>query len=319
VSVTADGKKTVVAIGEVLWDLLPDCTHLGGASFNFAYRVNSLGDCGLMVSRLGADDLGDRALEAVRGLGMATTYLQRDDAHATGTVNVSFDDKGMPDYFIVPDVAYDYIEPTEALRSAVAQADCLCFGTLVQRRERTRQTLQHLLEQAADCLKVLDINLRKDCYGRETVEYSLSHADLLKLNDDEVRLLSELLAIPSSEPVAFCQEIMARCPVQHCLVTFGESGALACSRTGEAAYEPGYRVEVADSIGSGDAFTAGFVHRYLHGATVGEACHFGNMLGAIVATQVGATQPVSPETLQRLDRIAIEKQVLPELQQYVVG
>ena len=316
---TANGRKMVVAIGEVLWDLLPDCTHLGGASFNFVYRVNSLGDCGLMVSRLGADDLGDEALEAVRRLGVATDLLQRDDRHATGTVRVSFDEQGMPDYFIVPDVAYDFIEPTEGLREAVARADCLCFGTLAQRSERTRETLHGLLEAAPNCLKVLDINLRKDCYSRETVRYSLSHADILKLNDDEVRSLGELLGISCSGPIEFCQRIVEQYPVQHCLVTFGESGALCCSRAGQVVYEPGYCVEVADSIGSGDAFTAGFVHRYLHGATVQAACQFGNRLGALVATQVGATQVVSLEALERLAVLAVERRTLPEFEQYVVG
>ena len=307
-----------MAIGEVLWDILPDCTHLGGASFNFAYRINSLGDCGLIASRLGTDDLGDRALEAIAGFGMATTYLQRDDVRPTGTVEVSFDEQGMPDYLIVPDVAYDYIERVESLSDAVAQADCLCFGTLVQRSAMTRETLWHFLERATDCLKVLDINLRKDCYSRETVTYSLGHADLLKLNDDEVRRLSELLGLSCSEPVSFCQDVMGRYPVRHCLVTFGENGALCCSRTGQVVYEPGYCVEVADSIGSGDAFTAGFVHRYLHRATVQEACHFGNVLGALVATQIGATHPVSSEALQPFEAGAVERRALPELERFVV-
>jgi fructokinase len=216
-------------------------------------------------------------------------------------------------------VAYDFIEPTEGLRDAVTRADCLCFGTLVQRSRRTRQTLYGLLEATPDCLKVLDINLRKDCYSRDTVQYSLGHADLLKLNDDEVRMLGELLEISCSGPVEFCQRIVERYPVQHCLVTFGESGALCCSRTGQVVYEPGYRVEVADSIGSGDAFTAGFVHRFLHGATVQEACHFGNGLGALVATQVGATQVVSLEALERLDALAVERRTLAEFERYVVG
>jgi fructokinase len=316
---TADDRKTVVAIGEVLWDMLPDCTRLGGAPFNFTYRTNGLGDSGIMVSRLGKDDLGDEALEAIRGLGMVTDFLQRDDAHPTGTVRVSFDEQGMPDYFIVPGVAYDHIEFTEALRGAVAQADCLCFGTLVQRSERTRETLYQLLGQAADYLKVLDINLRKDCYNRKTVAYSLGHANLLKLNDDEVRLLSELLTMSASEPIAFCREIMRRYPAQHCLVTFGENGALVCSRQGEVVYEPGYGVEVVDSIGSGDAFTAGFVSRYLHGATVQEACHFGNVLGALVATQVGATEPISLEALRQFEAGARERQALPEFERFIVG
>jgi fructokinase len=132
-------------------------------------------------------------------------------------------------------------------------------------------------------------------------------------------LLSELLEMSKFEPIAFCQEIMRRYPAQHCLVTFGENGALVCSGTGEVVYEPGYRVKVADSIGSGDAFTAGFVHRYLHGATVQDACHFGNMLGALVATQVGGTEPISPEGLGQFEVGVGERWTLPEFERFVVG
>jgi len=306
-----------VAFGEILWDMLPDCTRLGGAPFNFTYRINSLGDEGLMISRLGSDALGDKALEAVRSLGVETSLLQRDPVHPTGTVQVTFENDHMPDYLIVPEVAYDYIESTDALVQAVARADCLCFGTLVQRSETTRRTLVQLIESSSNCLRVLDINLRKKCYSPDTVKYSLGHADLLKLNDDEVRLLVPLLGMASNRPVSFCEQIMELYPIQHCLVTFGENGALVVSQTGEKIYEPGYRVKLADSLGSGDAFTAGFVHKYLRAATVQDACHFGNVLGAIVATQVGATEPISPEQIEQFERVVAERNILSEFERFI--
>jgi fructokinase len=312
------GKKTILAAGEVLWDLLPDGPRLGGALFNLAARINRLGDRALMVSRLGRDALGDEALVAVRSLGLETTLLQRDQVHPTGTVQVRFDEKGIPDYLIVPEVAYDYIEPGEVLDDAVSHADCFCFGTLVQRTEGTRKTLRDLLARAEDCLRVLDINLRKDCYSREIVEYSLGHADLLKLNDDEVRMLDELLDVSSGDPAVLCAEMMTRYPLQHCLVTFGENGALVVSRTGETIYEPGYRVDVVDTLGSGDAFTAGFVHKVLHGAAVRQACRFGNVLGAMVAMQAGGTEPIAPEAIVCFERDGAERNTLPELERFTV-
>jgi len=337
-------ERTIVAFGEILWDMLPDCTRLGGAPFNFTYRINSLGDEGLMISRLGSDALGDKALEAVRSLGVETSLLQRDPVHPTGTVQVTFDDNHRPGYLIVPEVAYDYIEPTDALGDAVARADCLCFGTLVQRGATTRRTLAQLIECSSkastelsrtSCLRVLDINLRKKCYSLDTVKYSLGHADLLKLNDDEVRLLVPLLGMASkastelsrtSCTVTFCEQIMELYPIQHCLVTFGQNGALVVSQSGEKIYEPGYRVKLADSLGSGDAFTAGFVHKYLRAATLKDACHFGNVLGAIVATQIGATEPISPEQIEEFEppcflakarRGVVERNILSEFERFI--
>jgi len=314
---TGTRAKTILAVGEVLWDLLPDGRRLGGAVFNFAYRADSLGDRSLVVSRLGKDALGDEAAETIARFDLDATGLQRDEAHPTGTVQVQFDDKGIPDYFIVPNVAYDHIEPTEALDQALTSADCLCFGTLVQRSATTRGTLYDLLERATDCLKVLDINLRKDCFSRETVEYSLGHADLLKLNDDEVRTLDGMLDLSNGDPVGFCEAIMNRYPVEHCLVTFGSHGALVCSRDGACVYEPGCQVKVVDTLGSGDAFTAGFVHRYLRGAPVREACRCGNLLGALVATQTGGTEPVSHQAIAAFEAEISERNVLAQFERFI--
>ena len=143
-------KKTVMAFGEVLWDILPSCVVLGGAPFNFAYRVHSLGDTGLMVSRLGWDELGRKAFDKILSLGLDAGLIQWDDDAPTGTVQVSFDAQNHPDYVIVPNVAYDRIEFTETLAKTAERVDCLCFGTLAQRAGTSRATLGELLEAAAD-------------------------------------------------------------------------------------------------------------------------------------------------------------------------
>ena len=247
-------KKTILAFGELLWDILPSCTVLGGAPFNFVYRVNSLGDMGLMVSRIGRDELGRKAFDQVIQLGLDTTYIQWDEYLPTGTVQVSFDEDNNPDFVIVPKVAYDQIKLTGTLVEAASTADCLCFGTLSQRSEKTRKTIEQLLERADKSLKFLDINLRKDCYNPETVSFSLRKADILKLNEDEVHQLGRMLGLPQQSIPKFCEEMLDKWSLEHCVVTLGEKGAFAMSTEGKKVYVPGYRVKVADSIGSGDAF-----------------------------------------------------------------
>ena len=136
-----------------------------------------------------------------------------------------------------------------------------------------------VLDASGDGLKLLDINLRKECFNEDTVRSSLQRAHVLKLNDDEVTALDGMLGLATQSIPQFAETMMAGWSLTHCVITFGEAGAFAASADGERAYVPGYRVEVVDCCGAGDAFTAGFVHRYLHGATVREACHFGNKLG----------------------------------------
>ncbi|OHB66183.1 MAG: hypothetical protein A2Y77_04635 [Planctomycetes bacterium RBG_13_62_9] len=304
--------KTVMAFGEVLWDILPSCVVLGGAPFNFAYRVNSLGDTGLMVSRLGRDDLGRRAFDKVVSLGLDTTLLQWDDDVPTGTVQVSFDAQNNPDYVIVPNVAYDLIAFAKTLGETAERADCLCFGTLAQRAPRSRETLMGLMERAQGALMFLDINLRKACYDQRRVAFSLQQADVLKLNEDEAHALGEMLGIRHGTITEFCQAVVDKWALQFCLVTLGDKGAFGFSLDGQKTYVPGYKVRLADSLGSGDAFSAGFVHKVLREASLDEAVAFGNVLGAIVATQTGATAPMAQGDIDEFLAQKIERNVHPE-------
>ena len=307
-------KKTVVAFGEILWDILPSGLVLGGAPFNFVYRVNSLGDAGLMASRLGRDDLGRRACDKIVSLGLQTRLVQWDDEAPTGTVQVSFDAGNNPDYVIVPHVAYDRIALTEILADAVDRADCLCFGTLAQRATTSAETLAELLERTERPLKLLDINLRKDCYTEDSVVFSLGSADALKLNEDEAHTLGRMLGLRHQTLREFCEDIVAEWGLDFCLVTLGPNGAFGYAGDGRETYAPGYQIKLADSLGAGDAFSAGFVHQILRGASLQEAVAFGNILGAIVATQTGATTPITQGDLERFQNQKMERNVHPEFQ-----
>lgn len=264
-----------------------------------------------MISRLGRDELGRKAHEQIIRSGLDTRFIQWDDELPTGTVEVGFDEQNNPDYFIVPHVAYDRIETTQELLDAASTADCLCFGTLSQRAAESRKTIERLLEEAATGLKLLDINLRKECYSLETITSSLEKADVLKLNEAEAREIGRMLNISHHSLPEFCTQIVDKWSIKQCLVTLAEKGVFAASGDGRQVYVPGYKVKLADSLGSGDAFAAGFVHKTLGGESLAAACEFGNVIGAIVATQTGATAAVRQADIDRFVQEDIERIVHP--------
>ncbi|MBN1464926.1 hypothetical protein JXA02_04145 [candidate division KSB1 bacterium] len=289
--------KRILSFGEILWDILPDKMILGGAPFNFAFRVNSLGEVGLFVSSLGMDELGEKALQKARELGIRVGLVQRHPTLPTGTVNVSFDANHLPHFIINPDVAYDHIRLTDELAEAALACECLCFGTLIQRARTSRETLHELIDLAHDAVKFLDINLRKNCFSQETVLYSLEKANILKLNDDEVRQLRHMLGLSFTSYPYFCEFIAEEFDLDYVLITFGERGAFAGSSLGEQVYVPGHKIKLGDSLGSGDAFSAAFIHSLLAGHSLQAACELGNALGALVAMTHGATAVISTDEI----------------------
>lgn len=289
--------STIIGYGEALWDLLPSGPVLGGAPLNFAYRMNTLGHRSIIASRLGRDDFGQKAHEQITALGMEDICLQWDDTHPTGTVKVHFDSDKNPDYTIIENVAYDFIEFTTGLADIAKGADCLCFGTLAQRNSFSRRTLNQLISGFSGRYRLLDINLRKNCYSEETIAGSLEQADILKLNDEELALLETLLDLKGSIMPDRAADLLRRAELEYCVVTLGKKGVFALSKSGEQVYSPGYDVDLVDPCGSGDAFTAGFIHSLLQNKPLSAACRLGNALGAMVAQQEGATRPVSYEEI----------------------
>jgi fructokinase len=290
----------IVSFGEVLWDLLPSGPVLGGAPFNLACRASSLGDHGVIASRLGRDERGREAHATIASLGMDASALQWDDTRPTGTVPVSFDARGNHEFTIIRDVAYDYIEATPDLLALVRGADCLCFGTVARRSAVSRATIDALLSAFSGSMALLDLNLRKDCWTDAAVVSAIAGAQVVKLNDEELSTVDRIFGLAGvtvAEKVSALLELTnLRCVV----VTLGEGGAYAASRDGASAYEPGFAVVPVDTIGSGDAFTAGFIHEMLSGGSLAEACRLGNALGALVTGQRGGTQPTAQEAIDAM-------------------
>lgn len=306
-----------MAFGEILWDIFSEYRRLGGAPFNFAARMSMLGHKALMVSRVGRDDFGEEALTTAQSLGLDTSLVQIDTRKNTGTVDVFINERGQPDFTINPNVAYDRIEWRDELATALAQCDCFCFGTLIQRSPVSRKTLRRLLEVPSEAFRILDINLRKNGSSIEAIRYSLDHTHALKLNESEAKAVTTVLNLGKCSIPKFCREMIEFYGLRYCLVTLGEKGAFAMAASGKAVYSPGFRVKVADTVGSGDAFTAGFVHRILSNGTLDDACRYGNLLGAIVATQSGATQPVTGRDIEAFLDSEPPLIIEPALEKYI--
>ena len=289
--------KKITAFGELLWDILPTGKVLGGAPANFIYRINSFGDQGTLLSKVGNDKAGKEARLILRSLNVSDENVQTDYSFPTGTVKVKIDEKGNPDFNIITDVAYDHIEINSEMMDAFSEADCVCFGTLVQRYGISKNTLRELIHGSPDVVKFLDINLRKKCYTPVTVDESLRMTNILKTNDEELLMNKDLLELNSNTLKDLAKEVIEKYKLKLILCTLGANGAFCLSNDGRFYYEPGYHINLGDTVGSGDAFSAGFVHYYINGKSIEEALRFGNAAGALVATTTGATAPISKDEI----------------------
>ena len=268
-------KQAVIGFGELLWDMLPAGRQLGGAPANFSYQVMKQGLSALPVSCVGNDDLGRDALDILRNAGLETAGIATCN-HPTGTVAVTLDDRGVPEYDIRQGVAWDYITLTPAAIDAAKSAAALCFGTLAQRAEQSAATLQTLFELLpAAALRIFDVNLRQHYYSADILKQGCHHADILKLNDDELPIVCGLLGIAAPEdiraphdnrPHPDIDKIRDHYNIGTVLVTCGARGSLVASKQGWS-WLASVPVDVVDTIGAGDAFTAGFVAGILAGET----------------------------------------------------
>lgn len=281
-------KKKVVGLGEVLWDLLPSGASLGGAPANFAYITTLMGDQGIVASRVGADSRGLDALRRMEELGLDIDHVQTERLHPTGVVNVDLDGNGQAKFEIAHPVAWDFLEWTSDWQRLAESADAVCFGSLAQRSERNRATIRHFLKAtSAGALRVFDVNLRQSYYSREVLTESMGLADIVKLNDDELPKIIRLLGNSHKDELSSARRLIRDYDLEVVCITRGSQGSLLV-RDGDASEHPGFRVRVADTVGSGDAFTAGLVHEYLHGASLDLMNEVANLVGAWVASEVGA-------------------------------
>lgn len=279
----------IVAIGEILWDIFGAEEHLGGAPFNFAAHAARLGCRVEMLSAVGTDDRGRRALVAAESLGVSTRLVRTVESPATGSVTVTVDDLGQPDYVIHRPAAYDTVALSDRDVAALATdpPDWVYFGTLLQMAPSARAVTLKFLEAAPGANRLYDINLRKNSYSRELLAKLLPLATVLKVNVDEAAELQRLFGEPETDVQTFAREYATRFGYTGVCVTLGADGCFVLWN-GEETSARGYSTVVADAVGAGDAFAAAFLHGVSSGWPIEETADFANRVGALVASRAGA-------------------------------
>ncbi|HZL50350.1 MAG TPA: carbohydrate kinase [Terracidiphilus sp.] len=301
----------ILGIGELLWDILPEGARLGGAPSNFTVMAGRLGNHAAILSRIGRDDLGRQAIDRLNPMPVDTSCLEVDLVHETGQVTVDFVE-GQPHYTIHQPSAWDFLELSDEWVRVAERADAICFGSLAQRSRESRQTIQTLAAQtSAACIRVFDVNLRPPFYSGEVIQESLELATVLKLSDEELPQVLNLLGLPADdEPEKErlrlgADRILGEFPtLEMVAVTRGAQGSLLVRRE-EWREHPGFPVKVVDRIGAGDAFTAALTHYMLRGADLATLNEAGNRWGSWVASQSGA-MPALPQEVRAAIAAAIE-------------
>jgi fructokinase len=274
----------VVCFGEVLWDILPSGPLPGGAPMNVAYHLKKLGTNPALITKIGQDDYGKGLVNILSASGVTTEYFEVDDKYPTGLVYAKPNEHNEVVYDIVFPSAWDFIEWKDDYAGLLQQADLFVFGSLTSRNKVSRDTLAQLLDIAKT--KVLDINLRPPHFHRTQVEYLLQRADILKMNIAELELITGWFSqFKSTEDrIKLVQD---RFKINTIIITMGGDGALV-NDNGTIHRHTGFKVTVADTIGSGDSFLAGFLHQLMNKASVKDALVFASGIGAFIATQHGA-------------------------------
>lgn len=286
----------VVGMGEALWDVLPEGKKIGGAPANFAYHVSQFGLPSCVVSAVGADALGKEIVENFTSKGL--NQLIAEVPYPTGTVQVEIDQAGVPQYEIKENVAWDNIPWTKQLESLAARTKAVCFGSLAQRNVVSRNTINRFLDAMpgkGDSFVVFDVNLRQGFYNKEILCNSMKRCNILKINDEELVTVSRMFGYPGIDLQDKCWILLGKYNLKMLILTCGINGSYVFT-PGNVSFDPTPMVEVADTVGAGDSFTAAFIASLLKGKSVVEAHSLAVHTSAYVCTKNGA-MPILPPQL----------------------
>jgi fructokinase len=279
----------VISIGEVLWDIVGQEEHLGGATFNFSAHLSRLGHAVSFISAVGADELGQKVIDNMSRLGLTTDYLGIDKDHPTGTASVALASDGQPKFVLQRPAAYDFSQLTASQyeRLFSRPVNWIYFGTLHQIYPQTRQLTKDLLERASGTRRFYDVNLRSDGYTPALIQQLMSQATIVKLNHEEVEAIAVMLGSRHGSIEEFCRNYANLYKWAGVCVT---RGSLGCTVLMDGQYieAPGYPVQVVDTVGAGDAFAAAFLHGLGNGWPIPKIADFANRVGALVASRPGA-------------------------------
>ena len=288
-----------LSFGAVVWDIIHREEHIGGAPFNLVAHMAKLGCNSAIVTRVGKDARGNAAIDEMKKLGIDTSFVQKDPKHRTGTAEVVITGLGLPTYKIPEDAAYDYIEINEYILNAIKafKPDVICFGTLEQRNKVTRESLYKLLDNVSAKHIFFDVNIRFGFYPEHIIKKSMSYSSIIKFNESEVGLISELLYKELLSEKNFVNKITEDYAIQTLCITKGKDGCIIYHEGKSKSY-PEYVVEVIDTIGAGDAFSAAFLNNYCKTNDAFESARLGNIMGAYVASQKGAIPEYTEEIMK---------------------
>lgn len=290
-------QAAVIGLGEVLWDVFPIGARFGGAPANFACHIAALGGQSVMVSAVGRDELGRQALAEFAQHGVDAQHVATND-HPTAQVLVQLDSEGHASYQFPEDTAWDHLAWTESLERLAANASAVCFGTLAQRGPTSQATMRKFLSSTPDdCLRILDVNLRTPYWNETLILESIALAKALKLNDDELAILSDMLTISGTERQRL-QQLLNRFSLELVALTRGAKGAALLHKSGEYSDLPGVATTVRDTVGAGDSFTATLVMGLRKGLPLDVINAWASRVAAYVCSQSGATPPL-PDALRR--------------------
>ena len=290
--------QVIVGLGEALWDVLPEGRKIGGAPANFAYHAGQFGLETLAVSALGNDALGNEIVEKFDARGLK--YLLPRVPFPTGTVQVTLDAQGVPTYEIKEGVAWDNIPFTPELENVARHCRAVCWGSLAQRNCVSRKTIHRFLDATPkDCLKIFDINLRQTFYSEEVIRESLKRCDILKINDEELVTIGRLFGYPGLDMTNKCWLILGKYNLDVLVLTCGVNGSYVFS-PGAMSYIDTPKVDVADTVGAGDSFTASLCAGLLSGMPIAEAHRLAVDTSAYVCTQKGAMPHLPAEFTSRI-------------------
>ena len=287
----------VVGMGEALWDVLPEGKKIGGAPANFAYHVSQFGLNSRVVSAVGNDKLGAEILENFKEKNL--NCIIETIPYPTGTVQVELDAGGVPCYEIKEGVAWDNIPYTVTLQELACHTRAICFGSLAQRSVVSRETINRFLDampEEENVLKIFDINLRQNFYTKDILCNSFQRCNVLKINDEELVTVSRMFGYPGIDLRDKCWILLAKYNLKMLILTCGVNGSNVFT-PGKVSFVETPKVEVADTVGAGDSFTAAFVSAILKGKSVPEAHKLAVDTSAFVCTQHGA-MPILPDELK---------------------
>lgn len=289
--------QVIVGMGEALWDVLPEGKKIGGAPANFAYHVSQFGFDSRIVSAVGEDTDGTEIMDVFQKKALKTMIARV--PYPTGTVQVTLDAVGVPCYDIKEAVAWDNIPFTDELKSLALNTRAVCFGSLAQRSQVSRDTIKRFLDAMPDLdgnLKIFDVNLRQGFYTKEILCDSMSRCNVLKINDEELVVISRIFDYPGIDLQDKCWILLAKYNLKMLILTCGTNGSYVFT-PGVVSFQEKPRVAVADTVGAGDSFTAAFTSAVLAGKPVQEAHKLAVEVSAFVCTQSGA-MPELPEVLK---------------------